>query len=96
MPRSICVHPDHKPTLGLTLQRSGFLTQGDLAAHLQIALSTVSNFFRGINVSVSKFEEICEALGLEPRTLIVPRDNSSHEQLGEPNTTCNGSHLLCL
>lgn len=95
MPRSICVHPDHKPTLGLTLQRSGFLTQGDLAAHLQIALSTVSNFFRGINVSVSKFEEICEALGLEPRTLIVPRDNSSHEQLGAQNPTQPAMAVTC-
>ena len=70
MPRSIRVHPEHRQTVALALERNGFLTQGDLAAHLEIALSTVSNFFRGVNVSIAKFEEISEALGLEPRTLI--------------------------
>jgi hypothetical protein len=70
MPRSVCVHPDHKQTVALALERNGFLTQGDLAAHLEIALSTVSNFFRGVKVSISKFEEISEALGLEARELI--------------------------
>jgi len=43
---------------------------GDLAANLEIALSTVSNFLRGVKVLVSKFEEISEALGLEARDLI--------------------------
>ena len=70
MPRSTRVHPEHRQTVALALERNGFLTQGDLAAHLEIALSTVSNFFRGVNVSIAKFEEISEALGLEPRTLI--------------------------
>ncbi|MEO1211363.1 MAG: helix-turn-helix transcriptional regulator [Cyanobacteria bacterium J06638_20] len=70
MPRSIRVHPEHRQTVALALERNGFLTQGDLAAHLEMALSTVSNFFRGVNVSIAKFEEISEALGLEPRTLM--------------------------
>ncbi|ASC69571.1 hypothetical protein XM38_004980 [Halomicronema hongdechloris C2206] len=70
MPRSVRVHPDHRQMVALALERNGFLTQGDLAAHLEIALSTVSNFFRGINVSVAKFEEISAALGLEARELI--------------------------
>jgi hypothetical protein len=70
MPRSVCVHPDNRQSVALALKRNGFLTQGDLAAHLEIALSTVSNFFRGVNVSVAKFEEISEALGLEARALI--------------------------
>ncbi|MGJ3254143.1 MAG: tetratricopeptide repeat protein [Elainellaceae cyanobacterium] len=72
MPRSVRVHPDHQPALALALERNGFLTQGDLAAHLEIALSTVSNFFRGLNVSVSKFEQICEALGLDRKSIIIP------------------------
>ena len=76
MPRSVCVHPDHRQTVALALERNGFLTQGDLAAHLEVALSTVSNFCRGVNVSIAKFEEISEALGLEPRTLI----QSPHQQ----------------
>jgi len=76
MPRSVCVHPDHRQTVALALERNGFLTQGDLAAHLEVALSTVSNFCRGVNVSIAKFEEISDALGLEPRTLI----QSPHQQ----------------
>lgn len=73
MPRSVRVHPDHRPTLTQALARNGFLTQGDLAVHLQIALSTVNNFFRGLNVSVSKFEQICDTLGLDTHQLIQPQ-----------------------
>ena len=70
MPRSVCVHPSHRESVSAALRRNGFLTQGDLAAHLEIALSTVNNFCRCVNVSVAKFEEICEALGLEARALV--------------------------
>lgn len=73
MPRSVALHPDHKQAVAIALERNGFLTQGDLAAHLEIALSTVSNFCRGVRVSIAKFEKIAEALGLEPRDLIVAR-----------------------
>lgn len=76
MPRSTCVHPDHKQAVALALARNGFLTQGDLAAHLAIALSTVSKFFRGLNVSVAKFEEISEALGLDTRELMQPKQSA--------------------
>ena len=62
--------------MALSLERNGFLTQGDLAAHLEIALSTVNNFCRGIKVSVAKFEEIYEALGLDPRAIIQPHDQA--------------------
>lgn len=79
MPRSICVHPDHQPVLALALQRQGFLTQGDLAAHLEIALSTVSNFFRGVNVSIAKFEQICEALGLDKKAIVLSRSSEIPE-----------------
>ncbi len=69
MPRSIKIHPDHKPDVLSALERNGFLTQGDLAAHLGIALSTISNFINSKPVYVSKFEEICEALGLDKREI---------------------------
>ena len=72
MARSACIHPSHQSTVSLALERNGFLTQGSLAAHLEIALSTVNNFCRGVKVSVAKFEEICEALGLEARALVLP------------------------
>ncbi|MFG6105686.1 AAA family ATPase [Leptothoe sp. EHU-05/26/07-4] len=76
MPRSLCVHPDHRAVVALSLERNGFLTQGDLAGHLEVALSTVNNFCRGVKVSVAKFEEICEALGLDPRIMIQPQEIS--------------------
>lgn len=81
MPRSLCVHLDHRPSVAQSLERNGFLTQGDLAANLEIALSTVNNFCRGIKVSVSKFEQICEALGLEPKEIILPTADPSESLL---------------
>ncbi|MEO0806386.1 MAG: AAA family ATPase [Cyanobacteria bacterium J06643_4] len=77
MARSFCVHPDYQSEIAPALKRNGFLTQGDLAANLMIALSTVNNFCRGLNVSTAKFEEICEALGLEPREIILPANSPS-------------------
>jgi tetratricopeptide (TPR) repeat protein/DNA-binding Xre family transcriptional regulator len=75
MPRSVKLHPEHKETARLTLERKGFLTQGKLAGHLGIALSTVSNFFNCIAISVAKFEEICDALDLDPQVMIQPHDS---------------------
>lgn len=72
MARSVCIHPDHKSTVATALERNGFLTQGDLAANLMIALSTVSRFCRGIRVSIASFEQICEALALEPKQVMLP------------------------
>jgi adenosyl cobinamide kinase/adenosyl cobinamide phosphate guanylyltransferase len=82
MPRSVCIHPDHRSTVAAALQQNGFLTQGALAAHLEIALSTVNNFFRGLNVSVAKFEQISEVLGLDPRLIIQPKQG---QRLGLAN-----------
>ncbi|MBD2090628.1 AAA family ATPase [Microcoleus sp. FACHB-1515] len=73
MPRSIHVHPDYRIDVATALERNGFLTQGDLAAHLEIALCTVSNFCRGVNVSIAKFEAICEALALDKKQIIQPK-----------------------
>ena len=78
MARSVCLHPDYQDTISSVLERNGFLTQGDLAAHLLIALSTVNNFCRGIRVSVAKFEQISEALGLDPHEIILPKGDRTH------------------
>lgn len=83
MPRSVCLHPDHKSAISSVLERNGFLTQGDLSAHLMIALSTVNNFCRGIKVSVAKFEQICESLGLDPCEMVLPQ--SSHRSGSSPS-----------
>ena len=77
MPRSVSIHPDRKQTVENALKRNGFLTQGDLAAHLDgMALSTVSLFFNAKNVSISTFEKICEALGLDKREIQRPLESS--------------------
>lgn len=73
MSRSIKIHPEHKEDVMSALQRNGFLTQGDFAAHLGTALSTVSNFINSKRVSISTFEEICDALGLDKRKIIKPK-----------------------
>lgn len=72
MPRSACIHPDHQPTIEQALKRNGYLTQSDLAIRLEIALSTVSRFFRRIPISIANFENICEALALTPQDIILP------------------------
>jgi hypothetical protein len=69
MPRSVSIHPERKQTVEDALKRNGFLTQGDLAANIGKALSTVSNFFNAKKVAISTFEEICEVLGLDKREI---------------------------
>ena len=69
MPRSVSIHPERKQTVEDALKRNGFLTQGDLAANIGKALSTVSNFFNAKKVAISTFEEICEALGLDKQEI---------------------------
>ncbi|PZO58524.1 MAG: ATP-binding protein [Phormidesmis priestleyi] len=98
MARSVCVHPDHKDTVATALERNGFLTQGDLAANLMIALSTVSRFCRGIRVSIASFEQICEALALEPKRVmrplaVEPRTLNSRTNL-DPSTTPTGTQFF--
>ena len=70
MPRSVKLHPSRKPEVLQALKRNDFLTQGYLAAHLGIALSTVNHFINSKSVYVSKFEEICEVLGLDPKEMV--------------------------
>ena len=85
MPRSVCLHPDNRELVDRALERNGFTTQGALASHLFVALSTVNNFCRSIRVSVSKFEEICEALELDPREMMrSAEDNREQTEEGKP------------
>ena len=77
MPRSACIHPDHQPKIEQALKRNGYLTQSDLAIRLEIALSTVSRFFRRIPISISNFEQICEALALIPQDIIISANSTT-------------------
>jgi tetratricopeptide (TPR) repeat protein len=72
MPRSVSLHPDHKKTARLALERNGFLTQGEFSVTLRIALSTVSLFFNCKPVSTAKFEQICEKLNLDKSKITQP------------------------
>ncbi len=72
MSRSARLHKERKPEVLKALERNGFLTQGDLAAHLEVALSTVNNFINSRPVSIAKFEEICETLNLDKRAMLKP------------------------
>ena len=72
MPRSISVHPDHKKTVRVALERNGFITQATFSAHVGAAPSTVNLFFNCKPVSAVKFEEICEALNLNIRQITQP------------------------
>lgn len=75
MPRSIKIDISQKPLILQAMQRNGFLTQGYLAAHLEIALSTVNNFINGKPIYISKFEEICDALDLDPIEIATAETN---------------------
>lgn len=77
MSRSIQIHPDRKQDVILALERNSFLTQGELAAHLGIVLSTVNNFINSKRVNISTFEKICEALGLDKREITKPVSQNS-------------------
>lgn len=85
MVRSVRVHPDRLSFLRQALERNGFLTQGELAAHLDIALSTVNNFLNGKNVSISKFDAICEALRLDRNQLLQPLETSTPDTHAAPS-----------
>lgn len=76
MPRSVCLNSARRQTALQALRRNGFLTQGELAIHLEMAPSTVSKFFTGKAVYVSKFEQICDTLGLETREMARSADVS--------------------
>ncbi len=70
MPRSAKVHPDQLNYVKLAYTRKGYFTQKALAQKLNLAQSTVNNFFRGLNVSISTIETLCKALDLDTRVVI--------------------------
>ena len=92
MPRSVKIHPDRKQQVISAIERNRFLTQGDLAANLGIALSTVSKFINGKPVFISKFEEICEALGIDKREILKPI-NSDSDTSTEDSTPPQGFYV---
>ena len=80
MARSVKVHPDRIPQVKQSLERARFLTQEQLSIHLELALSTVNNFLNGKNVSISTFDQICDALDLDrDRLIFVDEDIASSE-----------------
>ena len=89
MPRSVKIHPDRKQQVISAIERNGFLTQGDLAANLEIVLSTVSNFINSKPVSIATFEKICETLNLDKREILKPI-NSDSDTSPENSTSLQG------
>lgn len=81
MPRSLKLSQKGKEAVEKAMEEKGFSTQGDLAAHNEVALSTVNNFVRGIEVSTSKAKDLLATLGLssDDESLF----NTSNIQLGE-------------
>lgn len=78
MVRSIQVHRDKLLRVKQSLERCGFPTQGALATHLSISLSTVNNFLNGKKVYISTFEEISRVLGFNPSCLTGADSVCSH------------------
>lgn len=98
MSRSVSIHPDRKQTVEDALKRNGFLTQGDFAAHLGKAVSTVNNFFTAKKVAISTFEEICEALGLDKREIQKSLESSQDKVVKNssmfPTLTTSGQEQI--
>lgn len=65
-----------------SLQPMGFARQRDLAEHLQLSLSTVSNYLNGRPVDFLNFLEISEALGQDWRD--IKEDESNQDILEKP------------
>ncbi|WP_013334748.1 NB-ARC domain-containing protein [Gloeothece verrucosa] len=81
MPRSARLHKERKAQVIEALKRNGFLTQGDLAAHLEVALSTINNFINSKPVYITKFEEICHALNLDKQAMLKPLNEEVNSNL---------------
>lgn len=71
MPRSLTLDPSRKPQVVAAMIRNGFLTQGGLAGHVNLGLSTVNNFINSRPVYLANFEILCDALGLDVVDLIA-------------------------
>ncbi len=81
MSRSLRVSLTNIKRVKQSLKRMGFARQKDLAEHLQLSLSTVSNYLNGRPVDFLNFLEISEALGLDWRDL---KEDESHQDILEP------------
>lgn len=85
--RSIRVHPDKLPEVRQALERNGFLRQSDFAAHIDLALSTVSKFFNGHPVYITNFNLICDGLSLDRNSLAdLPQQDDNDPEQEEANS----------
>lgn len=83
MARSVGVDPDRLPQVRQALERNEFLTQGELATHLGLSLSRISNLLNGKSLSLSTFDQICKALDLDRSSLIMTANNPSESERNE-------------
>lgn len=83
MPRSLTLDPSHKSQVLAAMARHRFPTQGALAGHVNLGLSTVNNFINSRPVYLANFEILCDALGLDVMDLIVcePREGVGQNPL---------------
>lgn len=73
------VHPDFQDAVAQALQRSSFQTLNELAASLDIPISTVSHYFQGSKISIDRFRNISEGLSLEIREYVHDQtDTQAH------------------
>ncbi|GAB4191229.1 MAG: hypothetical protein Fur006_34170 [Coleofasciculaceae cyanobacterium] len=72
MSRSLKVAPEYTNKVKLALKHKGYPSQKALAEDLNISVSTVKNFLRGIPVDYSYFLEISEKLGQDWQALVNP------------------------
>ncbi|WP_323225905.1 hypothetical protein [Spirulina sp. 06S082] len=64
MPRSLRVDPQYREDVKMSLIRSGYTTQRQLAEDIELALSTVNKFFNCKPIYNLNFIEICNRLDL--------------------------------
>lgn len=82
--KSTSVKDSCKEQVILALRKKKFTTKVQLAHKLQIASSTVYNFFNGHKVSWDCFIKICEELGLKYETIAT---DFNFEEISAPTTT---------
>ncbi len=77
--RSLTVAPHQIKQVKSALRRNSFPSQKALAEELGFARSTVSHFFNGIPIDRLNFIEICQALGLDWKTISQTEPSTESE-----------------
>ena len=102
MPRSVKVHVNYISKVKSALARNGYIRQTDLAEHLQMSQSTVSNFLNARAVDYLNFIEICRVLNIdwqEVADLEVPMEDkviTEVQKTIESQTNIKDSDLIVL